>query len=127
MCGTCLMVNNKYETFSSKDIADAAERSAKPVYANGCPTSALQLLLKVSNNDINLRDIAKKKSEEKWSESLIGIDTDKCTQEPPSMPKTKYTKEQKKLRSITFPCSYCNEPADGSHQCGYCYCHLHAM
>ncbi len=25
MFGTCLMVNNKYETFSSKDIADAAD------------------------------------------------------------------------------------------------------
>jgi hypothetical protein len=95
MCGTCLMANNKYETFSSRDTSDAAERGAMPVYAYGCPTSTLQLLLKVSNNDINLRDIAIKKSEEKWFKALKGIEADECTQEPAPMPKTKYTKEQK--------------------------------
>jgi hypothetical protein len=67
--GTCLMTNNNYETFSSQDISDAAERGAMPVYAHGCLTSTLQLLLKVSNNDIKLRDIAIKNSEEKWFET----------------------------------------------------------
>jgi hypothetical protein len=42
-----------------------------------------------------------------------------------SRPTRKYNKEEKQLRSRLFPCIVCSEPADGSHQCGYCFCHLH--
>jgi hypothetical protein len=42
-------------------------------------------------------------------------------------PTTKYTKEQKDLRARCFPCLQCGDPADGAHQCGFCFCHVHVF
>jgi hypothetical protein len=36
-----------------------------------------------------------------------------------------YTDGNKQLRKRLFPCPCCHEPADGSHQCGGCYQHVH--
>ncbi len=36
-----------------------------------------------------------------------------------------YTDGNKQLRKRLFPCPACHEPADGSHQCGGCYQHVH--
>ena len=36
-----------------------------------------------------------------------------------------YTDGNKQLRKRLFPCPSCHEPADGSHQCGGCYQHVH--
>jgi hypothetical protein len=44
--GTCLMANNTYNTFSSKDIWDAAKREEDPIFARGCPTSTLAAVAK---------------------------------------------------------------------------------
>jgi hypothetical protein len=36
-----------------------------------------------------------------------------------------YTDGNKQLRKRLFPCPCCHEPADGSHQCGGCFQHVH--
>ncbi len=36
-----------------------------------------------------------------------------------------YNKGNRELRKRRFPCPCCEEPADGSHQCGWCFQHVH--
>ncbi len=42
-------------------------------------------------------------------------------------PEGLYTSGQKKQRLRVFSCPICTEPADGSHQCGYRFAHIHAF
>ena len=135
-CGPCLMANNKFNTFSLQEIEDAAVRMDIPSFAHGCPTTTLQLLLKVSDNDISARDMAIRESEGAWLLSQAPTNDmsarDMAMRESEgawllSQAPTKiYTKDEKDLRKRSFPCTFCKEPASGVHQCGYCYCHLHA-
>ncbi len=42
-------------------------------------------------------------------------------------PTAMYTKTQKKMKRGVSPCPVCEGPAEGSHQCGYCFAHVHAI
>ena len=42
-----------------------------------------------------------------------------------SPPTALYGREDKALRRRIFPCPSCAEDADGSHQCGVCFAHVH--
>ena len=42
-------------------------------------------------------------------------------------PRTLYTKNDKRLRKRNFQCPTCNEDADGGHQCGACFRHMHGF
>jgi hypothetical protein len=38
-----------------------------------------------------------------------------------------YNVEQKALRKWLYPCPICTDPADGAHQCGRCFAHVHVI
>ena len=38
-----------------------------------------------------------------------------------------YTKKDKSLRKRNFKCPMCNDDADGGHQCGACFRHMHGF
>ena len=127
--GTCLMATNKYQTFAAQDIGDAAKRWEIPFFGDGSPKSTLELLHKVSYNDTDVRNKAIKESEELYLSAIAHtakVNAEVTPEENVSNPTRQYTKDDKILRKRTYPCSFCKEPADGVHQCGYCYCHLHA-
>ena len=42
-------------------------------------------------------------------------------------PSALYTSGEKALRKRLFPCTVCLQPADGAHQCGRCYAHVHVI
>ncbi len=42
-------------------------------------------------------------------------------------PSSRYTMDEKKLKQRVFPCPGCGEGADGSHQCGDCFAHVHVI
>jgi hypothetical protein len=42
-------------------------------------------------------------------------------------PSALYTSGQKELRKRLFRCTVCDAPADGAHQCGHCYAHVHVI
>ena len=42
-------------------------------------------------------------------------------------PTAMYTQGQTRLKRALFPCPICDVPANGSHQCGYCFAHVHAL
>jgi hypothetical protein len=42
-----------------------------------------------------------------------------------TLPLALYTSGDKQLRERFFPCPCCLQPADGSHQCGGCFTHVH--
>ena len=125
--GTCLMATNKYQTFAAQDIGDAAKRWEIPFFGDGSPKSTLELLHKVSYNDTDVRNKAIKESEELYLSAIAHtakVNAEVTPEENVSNPTRQYTKDDKILRKRTYPCSFCKEPADGVHQCGYCYCHL---
>jgi hypothetical protein len=45
----------------------------------------------------------------------------------PKLPTALYNNAQKSLRKRIFPCPICNDPADGGHQCGKCFAHVHVI
>ncbi len=51
-------------------------------------------------------------------------DDQKWLLEPPTR---RYTKEDKQLKQRVFTCPGCGEGADGSHQCGDCFGHVHVI
>jgi hypothetical protein len=115
--GTCLMATNKYNTFSSQEIGDAAKRMELPSFAHGCPTSTLKLLLTKSYNDITARDMAITESEGAWLLSQapsVKVHDEDSLKEQASMPTHKYTQNEKELRKRQFPCTFCND------HCGWC-------
>jgi hypothetical protein len=46
-------------------------------------------------------------------------------EEPP--PTHLYESGQRELRRRVFSCPTCGDPADGSHQCGVCFVHIHTI
>jgi hypothetical protein len=54
----------------------------------------------------------------------LGADTDDI---PQTRPDGLYQKEHRQLRTRSFPCSVCGDAADGSHQCGRCFAHVHVI
>ncbi len=44
-----------------------------------------------------------------------------------SQPTASYQSGDHRLRKRIFPCPMCGDPADGSHQCGVCFKHVHAI
>jgi hypothetical protein len=44
-----------------------------------------------------------------------------------TQPVALYTSNDKKLRKRTFKCPMCADAADGSHQCGACFRHVHGF
>jgi hypothetical protein len=56
--------------------------------------------------------------------TVPGEDNAQDTLNPPT---SRYTMDKKKLKKRVFPCPVCGEGADGSHQCGDCYAHVHVI
>jgi hypothetical protein len=56
--------------------------------------------------------------------SVGNVSSPKSTLLPPTR---RYTKEDKKLKQRVFSCPGCGEGADGSHQCGDCFAHVHVI
>jgi hypothetical protein len=69
-------------------------------------------------SEVESQDVSDSGSEHKHA---IDVDNMKDTLVPPT---AVYTSEQKELRNR---CLECAEPADGSHQCGFCFVHLHVI
>jgi hypothetical protein len=42
-------------------------------------------------------------------------------------PTALYTTSEEKLKRRVYACPVCQAPADGSHQCGYCFAHVHEL
>jgi hypothetical protein len=42
-------------------------------------------------------------------------------------PTSRYTLDEKNLKQRVYPCPGCGEGADGSHQCGDCFAHVHVI
>ncbi len=61
---------------------------------------------------------------EPGSGSVGNVSSPNATLVPPTR---LYTKEDKKLKQRVFPCPGCGEGADGSHQCGDCFAHVHVI
>ena len=58
------------------------------------------------------------------SGSVTNVSRPKSNVLPPTR---RYTKEDAKLKQRLFPCPGCGESADGSHQCGDCFAHVHVI
>ncbi len=48
-------------------------------------------------------------------------------EDTPVGPGALYTAIDKNMRKQTYPCPVCGDPADGAHQCGLCYRHVHVI
>jgi hypothetical protein len=46
---------------------------------------------------------------------------------PEQSPSQVYTSSDRSLRKRRFPCPVCGDTADGSHQCGLCFKHIHVF
>jgi hypothetical protein len=104
------------------------------------PTDVFMALLKsmtVDDMDLNAGSDASEQNNED-DNNLTNSDGDASTstgkdepvesdEDTPLGPAALYTALDKNMRKHTYPCPVCGDPADGAHQCGLCYRHVHVI
>ena len=76
---------------------------------------------------VEFSDPAETVDEETKQGHEIHMPQDKTVVHVGKRPSAIYKKFQKLLKKRSFPCPTCGNAADGSHQCGVCFAHVHVI